>query len=351
MPITLGDANEQPLLGAAVELQFVLYNWCHNPFLSPLPPSSPPPHYPDCWALDNECAGGGCCAFCGAGKACCKGHPAVENNDPPICDGLGGPDKPSYHICLPLAPGTACPSTPAPSFSPPPLPPAPPPPHPSPPSLSVPLFSLISGSCNVASSPACISSPGYPNDYPASTDCVIGISSPVRLRVEGGFDVESPSATGACYDYIQVRALGESTDLKYCGRNSPDGVIADPEVSLKWVADASVQGKSWKICGASPSMLSPPPPSSTANLPGSGASGLSPGQDESAQGSSAIVIVVCVIIATSIAGGGLYWKIKHSRLAPQMLMKHMQVEGPRAVELEKSASALTRHGELETHAI
>ena len=131
-------------------------------------------------------------------------------------------------------------------------------PLPSVPSLSLSLSIVTS---------TCISSPNYPSDYDHSSDCQFTVNYAVALDVIA-FDVEAPAGS-SCYDYVQLRVVGETSDTQYCGDTGPVGVQVDPSQPIQWIADSSIRRSGWQICvfspptpPALPPALPPPPPPS-----------------------------------------------------------------------------------------
>ena len=119
------------------------------------------------------------------------------------------------------------PSQPAqpPALPPPPLPP-----------LAPCSVSVDSGPCSLTKNGthSCVTSPGFPGDYPNDKGCTITCLPPANT-VEA-FEVEEE--TSCQYDYLEVNGV------KYCGTSGPPN--GEPAGAVQWVSDFSVTAKGWK---------------------------------------------------------------------------------------------------------
>ncbi|XP_071942939.1 cubilin-like isoform X2 [Antedon mediterranea] len=88
-------------------------------------------------------------------------------------------------------------------------------------------------------------SPGYPNNYPLSTECVWSIQSSLGSGVQVSFsvfDMESSSNCGR--DYLEFRESDETGTLigRICGNTIPTNISSTQSLWVKFVSDGSGTG-------------------------------------------------------------------------------------------------------------
>ena len=102
---------------------------------------------------------------------------------------------------------------------------------------------VVGSGCAVVkkSRSSCVQSTGYGDrtDYFNNEACTITTPPAIRISVTS-FAVEpDPSCA---YDYLTVNGV------KYCGSDSPDGVVTDGSSPIVWRTDSSSTMAGWELC-------------------------------------------------------------------------------------------------------
>ena len=119
--------------------------------------------------------------------------------------------------------------------------PPPPPPLPPPPPAPVtsPTFEVSSGSCTTSPGGECVRSPGYPNNYPASSSCTITVSGSGGVRA-------TAFRTETRYDYVTLAGNRYDGDGQLLA--SPGVPVVDGS-TISFHADSSNQLSGFEVCG------------------------------------------------------------------------------------------------------
>ena len=119
-------------------------------------------------------------------------------------------------------------------------------------------FVVTEGDCVVAGD--CVSSPNWPEDYDAYTECTIVPESDGWLDV-AGFDLHGSSAARYCWDHLTVN------DVQYCNQHGPQGVAVTSSTEITFIADYYDGGHGgFSICLASSFISTLPPPTPTPTI-------------------------------------------------------------------------------------
>ena len=122
-------------------------------------------------------------------------------------------------------------------------------------------FVVTEGDCVVAGD--CVSSPNWPEDYDAYTECTIVPESDGWLDV-AGFDLHGSWYSDYCYDHLTVNGV------QYCGEGvhaGPQGVAVTDSTSITFISDFNNGGHAgFSICLASSFTGTEPPPTATPTI-------------------------------------------------------------------------------------
>ena len=119
-------------------------------------------------------------------------------------------------------------------------------------------FVVTEGPCVVTGD--CVSSPNWPEDYDAYTECTIVPESDGWLDV-AGFDLHGSSAARYCWDHLTVN------DVQYCNQHGPQGVAVTSSTEITFIADYYDGGHGgFSICLASSFTGTEPPPTATPTI-------------------------------------------------------------------------------------